>query len=58
MREKYERIALKNQEELKLWHEAQVIHLYIRHLYSFTTFLQFVIKVFLLNSRSQRCRCK
>lgn len=24
MREKYERIALKNQEELKAWHESQV----------------------------------
>lgn len=24
MREKYERIALKNQQELKAWHESQV----------------------------------
>lgn len=26
MREKYERIALKNQEELKAWHHSQVQH--------------------------------
>lgn len=26
MRDKYEKIALKNQEELKAWHECQVIH--------------------------------
>lgn len=26
MREKYEKIALKNQAELKAWHESQVIH--------------------------------
>lgn len=26
MREKYEKIARKNQEELKAWHESQVIH--------------------------------
>lgn len=26
MRAKYEKIALKNQEELKAWHESQVIH--------------------------------
>lgn len=26
MRENYEKIALKNQAELKAWHESQVIH--------------------------------
>lgn len=29
MRQKYEKIALKNQEELKAWHESQVIHKFI-----------------------------
>lgn len=29
MREKYEKIALKNQEELKAWYESQVIHKFI-----------------------------
>lgn len=29
MREKYEKIALKNQEELKAWHESQVTHKFI-----------------------------
>lgn len=29
MRQKYEQIARKNQEELKAWHESQVIHKFI-----------------------------
>lgn len=33
MREKYEKIALKNQEELKAWHESQVIHKSISSFY-------------------------
>lgn len=34
MREKYEKIALKNQEELKAWHESQVIHKFIHSFFN------------------------
>lgn len=34
MRAKYEKIALKNQEELKVWHESQVIpqRIFFKHI--------------------------
>lgn len=44
MRAKYEKIALKNQEELKAWHESQVIHKV--YLISFIFHLQGTLDVF------------
>lgn len=44
MRAKYEKIAQKNQEELKAWHDSQVIHKV--WLISLIFYLQFILNVF------------
>lgn len=44
MRAKYEKIAQKNQEELKAWHESQVIHKV--WLISLIFYLQCILNVF------------
>jgi len=58
MRAKYEKITLKNQEDLKAWHETQVISQCLDVSSGSCVCFYMYYKYFICVSRSQRCRSK